>query len=179
MFALRLALPLLAAAVVAVAQPHVISTVAGNGSDAIATPGNMAGTWQFSAQSSVFGLSFAVIGQITQNGNNVSGQLTVSGTPCATSAALSGTLSATGVMAMKLDENGQVVAFSGTLSVDGNSASGTYSAPSGGCTNGDKGMWSGQRVSTANGIVGGVISTVAGNGEQGFLEMVGRRLVPN
>jgi uncharacterized protein (TIGR03437 family) len=164
----RLALRLLAAAVVAVAQQYAISTVAGNSPKAISTPGNMAGNWQFSAQSSVFGLSFSVTGQIAQNGNTVSGQLAASGSPCATSAALSGTLSNTGAMAMNLNENGQVVAFYGILSGDGDSASGTYSAPSGGCTNGDKGTWSGQRVSTASGIVGGVISTVAGTGAQGF-----------
>jgi uncharacterized protein (TIGR03437 family) len=112
------------------------------------TPGNMAGSWQFTAQSSIFGLSFSVTGQIAQTGNDVSGQLEISGTPCATSAAFNGTVSGTSALTMNLNENGQVVVFSGTLASDGNSASGTYSAPSGGCTNGDKGTWSGQRVST-------------------------------
>jgi uncharacterized protein (TIGR03437 family) len=112
------------------------------------TPGNMTGSWQFIGQSSVFGLSFSVAGQITQIGNNISGQLTISGTPCATSTAFNGTVSGNGALTMSLNENGQVVVFSGTLASDGNSARGTYSAPSGGCTNGDKGTWSGQRVST-------------------------------
>lgn len=154
MFTLRPALRLLAIpAVVAVAPPYVISTLAGSSPEAVSTPGNMTGLWQFSGRSSVFGLSFAVTGQIAQIGNNVSGQLSVGGTPCATSAAISGTVSNTGEVAMDLNESGQVVAFSGTLSADGNSASGTYRAPSGGCTNEDQGTWSGQRVSTASGMV--------------------------
>jgi hypothetical protein len=110
----------------------------------------MTGSWQFVGQSSVFGISFSVTGQIAQVGNNISGQLTISGTPCATSAAFNGTVSGTGALTMNLNENGQVVVFAGTLSSDGNSASGTYSAPSGGCTNGDRGAWSGYRVSTGN-----------------------------
>jgi uncharacterized protein (TIGR03437 family) len=114
------------------------------------TSANMTGSWQFVAQSSVFGLSFSVTGQIEQVGNNISGQLTISGTPCATSAAFNGTVSGTSALTMNLNENGQVVVFSGTLSSDGNSASGTYSAPSGGCTNGDRGAWSGHRVSTGD-----------------------------
>jgi autotransporter translocation and assembly factor TamB len=110
----------------------------------------MAGSWQFTAQSSIFGLSFSVTGKIAQIENDVSGQLEITGTPCATSAAFNGTVSGTSALTMNLNENGQVVVFSGTLASDGNSASGTYSAPSGGCTNGDKGTWSGQRVSTGN-----------------------------
>jgi len=137
-------------------------------SGAVIGSGNMAGNWQFSARSNMFGLAFSVTGQIAQTGNSVSGQLSITGTPCATTATFTGTLSSTGVLTMNLNENGQVVVFSGTLASDGNSASGTYSAPSGGCTNGDKGTWSGQRVSTSSGIVGGVISTVAGNGSAGF-----------
>ena len=116
----------------------------------LSTPGNMAGSWQFTAQSSIFGLSFSVTGKIAQIENDVSGQLEITGTPCATSAAFNGTVSGTSALTMNLNENGQVVVFSGTLASDGNSASGTYSALSGGCTNGDKGTWSGQRVSTGN-----------------------------
>jgi uncharacterized protein (TIGR03437 family) len=114
------------------------------------TSGNMTGSWQFVAQSSVFGISFSVTGQIEQVGNNVSGQLTISGTPCATSAAFNGTVSGTGALTINLNENAQVVVFTGMLASDGNSASGTYSSPSGGCTNGDKGTWAGRRVSTGN-----------------------------
>jgi uncharacterized protein (TIGR03437 family) len=155
MFTLRLVLRFLTTAVLAVAQQYSISTVAGKSPQGTSTtPGNVAGNWQITARSSVFRISFSVTGQITQIGTNVSGQLAVSGTPCATSVALSGTVSNTGVMTMNLNENGQVVAFSGTLSGDGNSATGTYTAPVGGCTNGDKGTWSGQRQPTPNGSAG-------------------------
>jgi sugar lactone lactonase YvrE len=137
-------------------------------SGTVIAPANMAGNWQFSARSTMFGLAFSVTGQIAQTGNSVSGQLSITGTPCATTATFTGTLSSSGALAMNLNENGQAVVFSGTLAPDGNSGSGSYSAASGGCTNGDRGIWSGQRVSTSTGIVGGVISTVAGNGTQGF-----------
>ena len=141
-----------------VAQDYVISTVAGGTSS---TPGNMAGSWQFSGQSSIFGIEFSATGQIVQVGNAISGQLAISGTPCATSAAFTGTVSATGALTINLNENGQVVVFSGTLASDGNSASGTYGAPSGGCTNGDTGTWSGQRLPTRSGIGDGGLATQA------------------
>ena len=156
MLLLRTTLGLLLS-VAAVAQQYVISTVAGGGSTP-ATPGNMAGAWQFSARSGVFALTFSVTGQINQTGTSVSGQLTITGTPCATTATFTGTVSSTGALTMNLNENGQVVVFSGILATDGNSASGTYSAAAGGCTNGDKGTWSGQRSPTTNG----------GNGDGGL-----------
>lgn len=53
-----------------VAQDYVISTVAGGTSS---TPGNMAGSWQFSGQSSIFGIEFSATGQIVQVGNAISG----------------------------------------------------------------------------------------------------------
>src|ERR1017187_9435578 len=151
MLYLRPAVCLVLLSSVGVAQQYVISTVAGGG---VTTTGNMTGSWQFSARSLVFGLTFSVTGAITQTGSSVSGQLTINGSPCATSATLSGTVSSTETLTMNLHENGQVVVFLGSLSSDGNSASGTYSGPSGGCTNGDTGTWSGQRSPTASGRVG-------------------------
>ena len=141
----------------AVAQEYMISTVAGSTSS---TPGNMAGSWQFNGQSNIFGIEFSATGQIVQAGANISGQLALSGTPCATSAAFNGTVSSTGVLAINLNENGQVVVFSGTLASDGNSASGKYTAPSGGCTNGDTGTWSGERL-PATSIGDGGLATMA------------------
>ena len=139
----------LATALLAVAQQYSISTIAGNGPNGAPTPfGNIAGNWQLLGKSTVSTAVINASGQITQIGDNVSGQLSVGRTLCATSAALSGTVSNTGVIALSLNENGQVVTFSGTLSGDGNSAAGTYIAPLGGCTNGDKGTWSGQRLPT-------------------------------
>ena len=103
---------------------------------------SLTGYWTFAAQSTVFGFQSGASGQLTQNGNSVSGQLSLSGTPCASSAVVSGMVSGSS-MSMTLNENGQLVTFSGTVSSDGSSANGTYVAPPGGCTNGDHGTWSG------------------------------------
>jgi len=107
-------------------------------------PAGFGGNWIFTAQSSLYGFQSGASGLVTQNGNSISGQLSVSGTPCAISAAVSGMVSGS-ALAMTLNENGQPVTFTGTVSADGNSASGTYAAPPGGCTNGDYGTWSGAR----------------------------------
>ncbi|HEX4134032.1 MAG TPA: IPT/TIG domain-containing protein [Bryobacteraceae bacterium] len=104
----------------------------------------LTGYWNFTAQSNVYGFQSGASGQLTQSGNTISGQLSLSGTPCATSAVASGTVSGS-ALSMTLNENGQVVTFSGSVSSDGNSASGAYVAPSGGCTNGDSGTWVGTR----------------------------------
>jgi hypothetical protein len=109
---------------------------------ASAPPTGLSGYWTFAAQSSVYAFESEASGQLTQSGNNISGQLSLSGTPCASSAALSGTVSGNS-LSMTLNENGQLVTFSGSVSSDSNSASGTYVAPPGGCTNGDYGTWSG------------------------------------
>jgi hypothetical protein len=122
-----------------------------NGSSSQTT--NIAGNWQFTAKSSIFGLTASAVGSISQNGQNISGQFTLSGTPCATSAAMTGTVSGQTFNA-GLNENNQVVSFTGTVASDGNSGSGSYSAPSGGCTNGDAGTWSGQRTSPSGQFVG-------------------------
>jgi uncharacterized protein (TIGR03437 family) len=102
------------------------------------------GYWTFAAQSTVFGFQSGASGQLTQNGSSISGQLSLSGTPCGNSAVVSGTVSGSS-LSMTLNENGQLVTFSGSVSTDGNSASGTYVAPTGGCTNGDRGTWMGNR----------------------------------
>jgi hypothetical protein len=107
---------------------------------------NMAGNWKFTGQSTAFDFSFSASGQITQDGGSLSGQFTISDSPCATSTEFIGTLSRNN-LTMDVNENGQAVIFSGTVSTDGNSASGTYNAPSGGCTNGDMGTWTGDRLS--------------------------------
>jgi uncharacterized protein (TIGR03437 family) len=109
-----------------------------------AQPTGFTGYWSFTAKSRVYGFQSGASGQLTQSGNTISGQLILNGTPCATSAAVSGTVSGNS-LSMNLDENGQIVLFSGSVSSDGNSASGTYTAPPGGCTNGDSGTWVGTR----------------------------------
>jgi streptogramin lyase/single-stranded DNA-binding protein len=103
------------------------------------------GNWQITSSSSVYGIVSTATGWITQSGNNLSGTMTLSGTPCATSGALTGTLSGNS-LSLDLNENGQHVILTGTLAANGNSASGTYAAPEGGCTAGDRGTWSGTRT---------------------------------
>jgi hypothetical protein len=119
----------------------------GSGSSTI----NVAGNWQFTANSTVFGFTSTAAGQINQNGSALSGTLSLSGTPCAESANFTGNLNGNKITAT-LDENGQNTMYTGTVAVDGNSGSGTYQSPAGGCTNGDAGTFTGQRVSMLNGM---------------------------
>jgi uncharacterized protein (TIGR03437 family) len=109
-----------------------------------AQPTGLTGYWTFTAQSSVYGFQSEASGQLTQSGDNISGQLSLSGTPCASLAVVSGTVSGLS-LSMNLNENGQLVTFSGSVSSDGNSVSGSYVAPPGGCTDGDSGTWAGTR----------------------------------
>jgi hypothetical protein len=101
---------------------------------------NMSGNWTVTAASSVFGVTGIATGKLTQSGNSVIGSLTLNGTPCATTAALTGTVNGTN-LALQIDESGQTVTLTGTASAGFTSASGTYVAPAGGCTNGDSGTW--------------------------------------
>ncbi len=112
---------------------------------------NVAGNWQFTANSTVFGFTSTASGQINQNGSALSGTLALSGTPCAESANLTGSLSGNKITAT-LDENGQNTMYTGTVAADGNSGSGTYQSPAGGCTDSDAGTFTGQRVSMLNGM---------------------------
>src|SRR5271170_4081357 len=123
----------------------IFLSACGGGGNSSSTPVNMAGNWQFTGNSTKFAYTDTAAGQINQNGSSVSGTLSLSGSPCAQTADFSGTLNGTSLSAT-LDESGQNVSFNGTVSADGNSASGNYTAPSGGCTNGDTGTWSGSRV---------------------------------
>jgi len=99
---------------------------------------NIAGNWSFSSQSSLVVVTGS--GTIQQNGNALSGQVTLNGTPCATSATLTGTISGNTVN-FQLQEGSQAVSFTGTVTANGTGISGTYTAPIGGCTNGDSGNW--------------------------------------
>lgn len=115
---------------------------------------NIAGEWRITATSSIFGITATATGRIEQTGSSISGQLSISGTPCASSAPFTGTISGTS-LTVNVDENGQVVTFTGAVTMDGNLASGNYTAPSGGCTNGDRGTWFGRRLPVMNN--GGVV----------------------
>jgi hypothetical protein len=132
-------------------------------------PANIAGGWSISTTSSKFPAQTTIAGTIAQNGSNISGSLDVSGSSCAKAAILSGSLNANAISA-SLTENGQIVALTGNVSPDANSASGSYTAESGGCTNGDAGTWTASRtavVSNPNGTPAGayplgVIATSGG-----------------
>ncbi len=113
---------------------------------------NISGNWNVTAHSIAFNLSVQAAGQINQSGNSLSGQMFVAGSPCVQYAAFTGTILANRSITISFNESGQIVVFSGTLSSDGRSASGTYSAPSGGCTNGDRGTWTGTQLSSPGGV---------------------------
>lgn len=108
-------------------------------------PPGMSGNWRIVATSSVYPITSISTGFITQNGNNLSGTLAMSGTPCGPTGTLTGTLTGS-TLNMDLNEGGQHVTLTGTLAADKNSASGTYTAPVGGCTAGDMGTWAGTRT---------------------------------
>lgn len=67
------------------------------------------------------------------------------GTPCARAAALTGAVNGT-TFNFQLQEGSQAVSFTGTVASNGASAAGSYTAPSGGCTNGDAGTWTASKV---------------------------------
>ena len=136
---------------VALALAGLILLASCGGGNSSTSAINVAGNWQFTANSTVFGYSYTASGQVSQSGSSLSGNLSLSGTPCAQSASFTGRLSGTNLTA-SLDENGQSTMYTGTVSPDGNSGSGTYQSPAGGCTNGDAGTFSGQRLSMLNGM---------------------------
>jgi hypothetical protein len=114
--------------------------------------GDLSGVWQFTVKSTNTNVQYSALGQISEFGNNLSGQLSFTGAPCATSAPFSGTLSTLFGLAVtfQVNENGQLVSFIGTAAADGNTASGNYSAPGGGCLNSDVGVWTARRLATVN-----------------------------
>jgi hypothetical protein len=135
-----------------------------------ATPINIGGNWSFSTTSSKFVGQTTISGTIAQNGSNITGSLNISGSPCAQAGSFAGTLNGNSISA-SLNENGQTVTLAGTVSADGNSASGNYTAPAGGCTNGDLGTWAGTKsgtVSNPNGTPAGTypitVTATSGSG---------------
>jgi hypothetical protein len=138
---------------------------------------DISGKWTFTGKSNVFPLAFSATGTMSQIGISLSGQLTMTGTPCA---GLGGLATFTGAvnygtpafLSVNVNEAGQIVLFNGTVSSDGNSMSGTYAAPSGGCTNGDRGTWSGQRTSTTLPRVGSFAQVASGGGWKTSMTLV-------
>ncbi len=107
---------------------------------------SLTGNWQITINSTAFGATGTGSGAVQQNGSSVTGTLTLSGTPCATTASLSGSISGTTVT-LQLEEGDQLVNLRGTANSGLTSMSGSYTAPSGGCTNGDFGTWSATKTS--------------------------------
>ena len=107
--------------------------------------GPLTGQWQITAHSQAFSETSTGNGSIQQNGNSITGNLTLSGSPCATSASLSGSISGLNVT-LNINEGGQQVTLTGVVNSAYSSISGNYTAPSGGCTNGDFGTWSASKM---------------------------------
>jgi len=108
---------------------------------------NMAGTWQFTVpvQTSTV---VSYTGPLVQVGNNLSSfaPFAVAGSTCATSATVSGNISDTGAVTINVTLNGQSRVLTGTISPDGNSASGTYTTNPGSCITVTSGAWTGARA---------------------------------
>jgi len=147
---------------------------------AVAPGASLTGTWQITGKSTAFGLTFTGTGTVQQTGSSVTGQITLSGSPCASTAALSGSISGTTVT-VQLLEGSQTVNFTGAANSGLTSISGTYTAPSGGCTNGDYGTWtatitaptpsltvSGMAVTVTPGATTGNTSTITVTPAGGF-----------
>lgn len=110
---------------------------------------SISGDWNFTGTSSLSGQQFSGTGQIAQLGANFVGLLIVSGSPCSSgSEILSGSASGDLFNFDVEDDPSWSLVFSGTVSADGGSASGTYTSPTVGCTGGDMGTWTAQRVSS-------------------------------
>jgi len=133
-------------------------TSSSSGAASTPTPAvNIAGDWSFATTSSKSTTQSTIAGNIVQSGSSISASLNIQGSPCGTTASLSGSVSAMAVTASMI-ESGQTVTLAGTVAADAKSASGTYSAPAGGCLNGDSGTWTGSKsavVTNPNGTPSG------------------------
>ncbi len=138
------------------ASAQVIFTV---NASANAPQSNISGSWQIATASSVFtevvnGLSGNSLleGVVTQNGFNVSAGLTNNvGWAATLAGVVSQTNQITGTLAYQYYYGPcqEIVTLTGTVSADGNSASGTYAAPMSACAQADYGTWGGTRPSFA------------------------------
>lgn len=111
----------------------------------VARAQNLTGFWTFTSYSTIYNISSTASGQLTESETSISGQVTLTGTPCATTATVTGTIIGQNLTIM-LTEGNQVVTLIGTVPLNATSLSGSYSSPSGGCTQGDFGSWSGSRI---------------------------------
>ena len=142
-----------------------------SGGETPITPTNIAGNWKVSTTSTAFpGQHDSAAGFLVQKGNNVSGTMLIGSLRCASDAAFTGTITGTAFTAT-MNESGQIVTLTGTATTDGNSISGSYSAPAGGCTNGDMGTFSGQRFKPLSGIYTGTLESFLSSNFQVTLQV--------
>ena len=126
------------------------------------TPANIAGNWTLSTISSKSSAQTTITSTVAQNGPSISGSVNIAGSACAKTGSFLGAITGDSLAASLVenepDSTQQSVSLVGTVSPDGISASGTYAAPQGGCTNGDVGTWTGtmlNSVSNPNGTPAG------------------------
>lgn len=111
---------------------------------------NISGNWNFTGTSSLSGQQFSGTGQIAQLGANFVGLLAVSGSPCSSgSELLNGSALGDSFNFDIEDDPSWSLAFSGSAASDGSFVNGTYTSPTVGCTGGDMGTWTAQRIPPA------------------------------
>lgn len=119
----------------------LLLTLIACGGLSLPTPLTVTGSWNFELTSSVIGgTSYTGSTKLSQVGNTVKGTVTLTHAPCATSASLVGMVNGQDV-SFQITEGSQVVTLIGTANPVFTSMSGTYTAPPGGCLNGDYGSW--------------------------------------
>lgn len=118
----------------------------------------LSGTWNFTATSQTMSQKFQGTASIAQTNYAVQGTVNLLFDYCAPTATISGVLTPTdpfdsssltsySPVNLTLQENvtggdaPQQVNLTGSASADGSQMSGTYTAPAGGCTAGDTGVW--------------------------------------
>jgi len=103
---------------------------------------NLTGAWQFTVSSAVLAdTTYVGNATLAQNGKNVTGNVTFSNNPCATTGPITGTVNGLAVN-LQVTEGSQIVIFNGTINSTFTTLTGNYTAPAGGCLDGDYGSWS-------------------------------------
>jgi hypothetical protein len=128
------------------------------------TTAQVQGKWSATSTSTKFpGISGTLDANIHQTGTSISApqlETILISPPCSNgNESLIGTVSGNTVT-ITLLEGGQQVHLTGTVSADGQSIGGSYTADAGGCLNGDGGTWSARKFSPATGVYTGTIDSV-------------------
>lgn len=104
---------------------------------------NLNGTWQFTVSSGVLAnTTYQGNATLSQSGNTISGTINFVNDPCATTTgSITGTVTGLNVT-LQVGEGSQEVTMDGTINSTFSLITGNYTAPGGGCLNGDYGSWS-------------------------------------